>query len=182
MENKEVKLLTVKEYAKAVGVSEQAIYKRLRTEGNELLQFVVTVDNRKYIQSTALENTVPRKTPEAAESDTLREMIDFLKSELADQKQELQAEREQHGAAVEALRADYTAQLESKDNLLNELNNRVKELTEALQNTTNSLQAAQALHAGTLKQLTTGEETADTSETIEEQPEKKKSWFSRFFR
>ena len=67
-------------------------------------------------------------------------------------------------------------QLKVKDSQIEAQQTQIAQLTEALQNTTNSLTAAQALHAGSLKQLMDGSEsTADKDE-----PEKK-GLFRRMF-
>ena len=58
-------------------------------------------------------------------------------------------------------------QLTVKDNLIAEQQRTIRELTTALENTTASLQAAQALHAGTIR----NQLTENNSEGIPEEPE-----------
>ena len=70
-------------------------------------------------------------------------------------------------------------QLEVKDKQIEELNARLAEVSSALVAAQQTAQAAQALHAGTIKQqLTSG---TDQSEGSGDEP-KKQGWFSRLFR
>ena len=70
-------------------------------------------------------------------------------------------------------------QLEVKDKQIEELNERLAEVSSALVAAQQTAQAAQALHAGTIKQqLTSG---TDQSEGSGDEP-KKQGWFSRWFR
>lgn len=52
-----------------------------------------------------------------------------------------------------------TAELEVKNNQIRSLQEQVSQLTEALQNTTSSLMAAQALHVSSVKQLADGSQS-----------------------
>ena len=71
-------------------------------------------------------------------------------------------------------------QLAVKDKQIEELNARLAEVSSALVVAQQTAQAAQALHAGTIRQqLTDGE--ADPSENDGEYP-KKQGWFRRWFR
>lgn len=68
-------------------------------------------------------------------------------------------------------------QLSVKDKQIEELNARLSEVSSALVAAQQTAAAAQALHAGTIKQqLLSGEGEADQQE-----PEQKKSWFSKIF-
>jgi len=73
-------------------------------------------------------------------------------------------------------------QLEVKDRQLEAKDKQIGELTAALENTTASLNAAQALHAGTMhKQIAAGERNSEGN--LSDQPsqtEKKKGFFSWF--
>lgn len=71
-----------------------------------------------------------------------------------------------------------------KDKQILEQQESIRELTRALENTTKSLQAAQALHAGTMQQNyleaeAKTEEKAD--EIVTEKKEEKRGFFSRLF-
>ena len=54
-----------------------------------------------------------------------------------------------------------TAELDIKNKQIESLQQQVSQLTEALQNTTQSLMAAQALHASSVKQLESGEQQSE---------------------
>lgn len=68
-----------------------------------------------------------------------------------------------------------TAELDIKNKQIDSLQQQVSQLTEALQNTTQSLMAAQALHASSVKQLGDGSQSEEQSSS----PGKKSFW-SRF--
>ena len=69
-------------------------------------------------------------------------------------------------------------QLEVKDKQIEELNARLADVSSALVAAQQTVQAAQALHAGTLQQsLTSG---GEMHEVVEEKPQKR-GWFSRLF-
>ena len=141
----EQELLTVKEFSKAAGVTEQAVYKRLRNENSDLRGFVVEKEGKKFLKVEALETITEKKTVEKSEAENLREMVEELKRDKAFLQEQISSLQVQN-----------------------------KELTAALENTTASLQAAQALHAGTMQQAITAGESED-------QPERKKGFFSRLF-
>lgn len=75
-------------------------------------------------------------------------------------------------------------QLHIKDKQILEQQESIRELTRALENTTKSLQAAQALHAGTMQQNYL-EAESKTKEKVDEiitgKKEEKKGFFSRLF-
>ena len=73
-------------------------------------------------------------------------------------------------------------QLEEKDRQIEKQQEQISQLTAALEHTTSSLQAAQALHAGTMQQqlLTDGAEPeSEAAPESEPEPKKKKHWWSR---
>ena len=71
-------------------------------------------------------------------------------------------------------------QLEAKDEQIKELNARLAETTAALVTAQQTAQAAQALHAGTIRQQIESGGGADPAEPIVMSP-KKQSFFARFF-
>ncbi len=113
------KLLTIKEFAEAAGVSTQAIYKRLATDLRPYLQ---QVESRKMLDNKALKEVFNIESCKPVAND-LQPII-----------QSLQEELKAKNAQIEAL------QLQNS------------QLTTALENTTASLKAAQALHAATMQQ------------------------------
>lgn len=150
----EKELLTVKEYAEAAGVTQQAVYKRLN---KGLAKFVVEVEGQKYIKAEALSELEPKadRQPETgkqaqAESDVSK-LVDTLTQ------------------TIEILQG----QLSIKDSQIKDLNDR---LEQALNNTAQSHYiAAQAQ----VQALESGEATEETAATTA--PEVKKGFFKRLF-
>ena len=119
--------ITIAEYAKIKKISVQAVYKKCDTS---LKEYVKAIDGKKMISAAAL--TAEERAalageqtaaPPAPEENPYKEMAELLKAELA--------ERNKQIAAQDA---------------------RIAELTEAVMNLTGALQAAQALHAGTISE------------------------------
>lgn len=76
-------------------------------------------------------------------------------------------------AVIDMLRQE----LEIKNEQIRELNARLAEVSSALVAAQQTAQAAQALHAGTIRQqIASGEAEADQPESVQ-----KRSWFSRLF-
>lgn len=70
-------------------------------------------------------------------------------------------------------------QLSTKDNQIAAQQDQIKQLTESLRDTTAALTAAQALHAGTIKQQLTDKQVV--SEDVSE-PEERKGFWQRIFK
>ena len=103
------------------------------------------------------------------------------KTEIENQSQtKTQAENHEVGDLVCVLRATIDTlqgQLEVKDRQIEQQAQTITRLTDALAAAQQTAAAAQALHAGTIQQqLITGEAGTDQQE-----PEQKKSWFSKIF-
>lgn len=160
-------LLTVQQFADAAGISKQAVYKALN---NKLMPYVQLVDGKKMLKNKALREIygVEVEQPDNPSLNNPSQPMDAL---IAMLQKELDAKNEQISAQQK--------QLEAKDR-------QIEQLTSALDHTTSSLQAAQALHAGTMQQQLVAPDT--TIATVEEVPEnegtehkKEKGWF-RFFK
>lgn len=138
-------LMTIKAFAEAAGRSQQAIYKQI---GTRLASYVHEKDGQKYIERRALDEVFkigdvqpiqPEKTVKSPGVNnveqrlyaTLQATIDLLQEQLRVKDQ----------------------QLETKDKQIAAQQEQLTQLTAALEHTTTSLQAAQALHAGTMQQL-----------------------------
>lgn len=150
----EKELLTVKEYAEAAGVTQQAVYKRLN---KGLAKFVVEVEGQKYIKAEALSELEPKadQQPETekqaqAESDVSK-LVDTLTQ------------------TIEILQG----QLSIKDSQIKDLNDR---LEQALNNTAQSHYIAAKAQ---VQALESGEATEETAATTA--PEVKKGFFKRLF-
>lgn len=143
-------LLTVQEFADVAGISKQAVYKALN---NKLKPFVQLVDGKKMLKNQALREVYGVEV-EQPDNPSLNNPSQPLETVIA----MLQRELEVKNGQIEALQRQ------------NEL------LTSALENTTSSLQAAQALHAGTMQQQLAAPEES----TVEVVPETKKPWYHVF--
>ena len=168
---------TVKQIADELGVSKQAVHQKRKKEplSTDLQPFTETVDGVIYI-SVDGENLIKQAfskveptTPVDGVSDNKFTPVDGqISSEFS--------------AVFEVLKK----QLETKDKQIAEQQQSIKELTAALENTTSSLKAAQALHAGTMQQHfeslppISGEPPEQQADPID-QPGRKEGFFSRFF-
>ena len=128
------------ELAKVLKVSRQSVYNRMT---KDLSKFVKEIDGKKRLDIAVLEYLGVNEVDEKP-STNLDEVVKALTHELEVKNEQIKA---------------MTAQISA-------LTNQNAELTNALQNTTQSLMAAQALHASSVKQLTDGSE-------------KKESWWQR---
>lgn len=88
-------------------------------------------------------------------------------------------------AAIDAVISMLQRELESKNALIESQQQSIRELTAALENTTTSLQAAQALHAGTMQKQITGKNSEPTAPVVaDESPAaatNKRGLFARMF-
>lgn len=142
-------LYTVKEYARRAGVTEQAIYKRIKRENSDLKPYVVELHGRKYIKPEAVELIDDTPTIEQVETEALREMVEMLKEQIAAKDEQI-------------------SYLQVMNRQLAETN---KQLSTALEDTTESLKAAQALHAGTLQQQMQEQDSQDATDSNNDQKE-----------
>lgn len=150
----EKELLTVKEYAEAAGVTQQAVYKRLN---KGLAKFVVEVEGQKYIKAEALSeleykaDQQPETEKQAQAESDVSKLVDTLTQ------------------TIEILQG----QLSIKDSQIKDLNDR---LEQALNNTAQSHYiAAQAQ----VQAVESGDATEETAATTA--PEVKKGFFKRLF-
>ena len=156
---------TIRQIADEIGVSKTAVSKQianlglrsgLRKNGN---QFAIDERQEALIKQDFLEKS---QTENANQSQT-----------------KTQTENQEVGDLVCVLQATIDTlqgQLEVKDRQIEQQAQTITRLTDALAAAQQTAAAAQALHAGTIQQqLLTGEAGAD-------QPEQKRSWFSKLFR
>lgn len=150
-------LLTVQQFADAAGITKQAVYKALN---NKLKPYIQLVDGKKMLQNRALREVYGVE-------------VDQRESQpLNNQSQPL-----------EAVIAMLQRELEIKNGQIEALQRQNEQLTSALENTTSSLQAAQALHAGTMQQqLSAPEEQVEEEISFTEQKKmKKRNLWERIF-
>ena len=157
---------TIRQIADEIGVSKTAVSKQianlglrsgLRKNGN---QFAIDEHQEALIKQafseksqTEIENQSQTKTQ--TENHEVGDLVCVLQ------------------ATIDTLKG----QLEVKDRQIEQQAQTITRLTDALAAAQQTAAAAQALHAGTMKQqLLSGESGADQQE-----PEQKKSWFSKIF-
>lgn len=155
-------LMTIKVFAEASGRSQQAIYKQI---GTRLAPYVHEKGGQKYIERRALAEVFgiggvqpiqPQKSEKTAEElnfeqrlyATMQMTIDLLQEQLRVKDQ----------------------QLETKDKQIAAQQEQLSQLTAALEHTTTSLQGAQALHAGTMQQLSAADQEPDGESIAELNP------------
>lgn len=145
---------TIRQLADEIGVSKQAVQKRLVREPlyTQIQSYIHTKEGTKYIDDVG-ENLIKSAFGERVYTKVVdNEHID----------------NESH---VHTLIVMLQEQLQVKDRQITDLQQSNRELTAALENTTASLHAAQALHAGTMHKQLVGaspEETAAVEITAEQ--------------
>lgn len=109
-------ILSIKEFSKRVGVSVQAIYKRLNQVDNELNNYVVMVENKKHIKIEALElftlNQVEQPSLKVEQLSLNQNMLEILEKQLAEKQK-----------VIDTL----TEQLEIKDKQISDYSQRLQE-------------------------------------------------------
>lgn len=150
------KRLTVQEYAAAAGVSVQSVYKQRGKPAAFLAPYFVTEGNKLYILAAALDAREPQPTQE---------------DKPQQEKKTEPRRRNDEIAMLRAQLAEKDKQIAAQQDLLVGLQRSVEQLTTALQSTTESLQAAQALHAGTIQQQL----------GAPDQTQERRGFFARFF-
>lgn len=179
---------TIKQIADEIGVSKQAVQKRLSREplctiikpylsmdkgvnyidvvGEKLIKTAFAKNNRQpSVDSLSTDNNdVPTdKASLSVDKNVVDVVVDVLKSQ------------------IETLQA----QLEVKDKQIAEQSEQIRTLTESLHDTTAALTAAQALHAGTIQQQLT-DRSASSGELSEDNvtdatTEQNRSFWQRIF-
>lgn len=138
---------TIKQIADELGVSKQAVQKRMSREPlyTKIQPYIATVAGMKYIADIGeklIKATFLPEEPATASIPTGIDKNDPVYTLMSILQTELESNR---------------AELATKNQQIAELNARLADTTAALMTAQQTAQAAQALHAGTLrKQLTTG--------------------------
>lgn len=156
-------LMTIKAFAAAAGRSQQAIYKQINTR---LASYVHEKGGQKYIERRALDEVFksediqpiqPQNAPNSSESFNVEQRLYTAMQATIDLLQEQLRVKDQ--------------QIETKDKQIAAQQEQLTQLTAALEHTTTSLQAAQALHAGTMQQLGTADQESqeDVVESVSEE-------------
>lgn len=165
-------LMTIKAFAEAAGRSQQAIYKQVQTR---LASYIHEKDGQKFIERRALSEVF-----KIGENQPIQPDDPVRSSNENNVDQRLYSTMQ---ATIELLQEQVKIkdqQLETKDKQIAAQLDQLAQLTAALESTTQSLQAAQALHAGTMQaQLGAGDQTMGSAIDAEEEilpvPESKES-------
>ena len=152
---------TIRQIADEIGVSKQAVFKKIKREplSTSLQGLTTTVDGRLMVEVDG-EKLIKQAFSEITSSTTDNQLtgaVDGLVDGASTKNETLQG------------------QLEVKDRQIEQQVQTITRLTDALAAAQQTAAAAQALHAGTIKQ-----QLSDGSGT--EQEERKESWISRLFR
>lgn len=159
MKNSE--FLTVKEVAEYAGVSVQAIYNQLEKNFKPYLKIV---NGKKCLDIEVLRLfDTPKVSTDFKEN--FKDILNLLERQNEQMNGELQAKNKQ----IDNL----TSELQTKNKQIDELNARLAEITSALNASQETLKGAQALHAGTLQQLTAEEKPS------EDVGKNKKHWWQK---
>lgn len=157
-------LLTIAEFAELAGVSRQSIYKQMSTR---LSKYCKLVDNKKMIEYRALAEVfgIPVEQPCQTENDnSVNHNVN---------------QSEPFEEIIEMLRNE----LEVKNRQITTLQEQNIQLTETIAKMSDSLQAAQALHAGTIQQQLEGPVEHQSESAPEPESESLKVGFwARLFR
>ena len=170
---------TIRQIADEIGVSKQAIFKKIKREplSTSLQGLTATVDGRLMVEVDG-EKLIKQAFSEIAPSTTDNQLtgaVDGLVDAPSTKNAEKMAEVDGVISVLQATIDTLQGQLEVKDRQIEQQAQTITRLTDALAAAQQT--AAQALHAGTIQQqLITGEAGTDQQE-----PEQKKSWFSKIF-
>lgn len=143
-------LMTIKAFAAAAGRSQQAIYKQINTR---LASYVHEKGGQKYIERRALDEVFKSEDIQPIQPENAQNSSESFNVE-----QRLYATMQ---ATIDLLQEQLRVkdlQIETKEKQIAAQQEQLTQLTAALEHTTTSLQAAQALHAGTLQQLGSAEQ------------------------
>lgn len=102
--------LSIKDFAKRAGVSQQSLYKRLNKLNNQLNNYIKLVDNQKMIDIRALQEIYGVEVEQPIQP-LLQAAIESLSKELERKSEELQAKDKQYAD----LKASMEEQLKVKD-------------------------------------------------------------------
>jgi hypothetical protein len=158
---------TIKEIADEIGVSKQAVQKRIAREPlyTCIQPYIYTIKGTKYIADEGANLIISA----FAENQPTTVSIDIADNQRPDVYSDVYSE------IIDLLKENINVlqkQLYTKDKQIDELNKRLEEVTSTLSTAQKSIANEQALHAGTIqKQLTDGSAS-----------EEKSNFFSRIFK
>ena len=158
---------TIREIADEIGVSKQAVFKKIKREplSTSLRGLTSTVDGRLTVSVDG--EKLIKQAFSAGTPSTNHQPVDGVVDGII--------------AVLQATIDTLQGQLEVKDRQIEQQTQTITRLSDALVAAQQTAAAAQALHAGTIQQqLLSGEAGADQQHQ-EPEPGQRRSWFSRFF-
>ena len=193
--------MTIKQLASELGVSKPTVRSviaelgfqgKLRKVGNRYMLSDMQISEIKLKMSNKSENEVQPKLEKTEESES-EVQLKSEKTEKSESEVQLKSEKTENNIFIEqllilnkqlAVKDEQITmiqnQLAVKDRQINLLQEQISQLTAAMENLTASLNAEQALHAGTIqKQLT--EHSLMDQPSDEEQSKRKQGIFSKLF-
>lgn len=179
---------TIRQIADEIGVSKQAVFKKIKREplSTSLQGLTATVDGRLMVEVDG-EKLIKQAFSEIAPSTTDNQLtgaVDGLVDGLVDAPSTKNAEKtaEVDGviSVLQATIDTLQGQLEVKDRQIEQQAKTITRLTDALTAAQQTVQAAQALHAGTMHQQRLSSEVGCAVASVE--LERPKSFWSKIFR
>ena len=175
---------TIRQIADEIGVSKQAVFKKIKREplSTSLQGLTATVDGRLMVEVDG-EKLIKQAFSEISLSTTDNQLtgtVDGLVDAPSTKNEEKTVAVDGVISVLQATIDTLQGQLEVKDRQIEQQAQTITRLTDALAAAQQTVAAAQALHAGTIQQqLITGETGADQQG---QEPEQKRGWFSKLFR
>jgi hypothetical protein len=175
---------TIRQIADEIGVSKQAVFKKIKREplSTSLQGLTATVDGRLTV-SVDGEKLIKQAFSEIIPSTTDNQLtgaVDGLVDAPSTKNGEKPGAVDGVISILQATIDTLQGQLEVKDRQIEELNARLAEASSALLAAQQTAAAAQALHAGTIQQQLFTEKNDVDYQSHE--PEQKLGWLSRIFR
>ena len=174
---------TIRQIADEIGVSKQAIFKKIKREplSTSLQGFTVTVDGRLMVGVDG-EKLIKQAFSGIKPSTTDNQLTGEVDGLVDGASTKNEGEMVAVDGVISVLQATIDAlqgQLEVKDRQIEQQAQTITRLTDALAAAQQTVAAAQGLHAGTIQQqFLSGEEKVDRQG---QEPERKRGWFSKFF-
>ena len=164
---------TIRQIADEIGVSKQAVFKKIKREplSTSLQGLTATVDGRLMVEVDG-EKLIKQAFSEKSQTE--------IENQTQTKSQTENHEVSDLVCVLQATIDTLQGQLEVKDRQIEQQTQTITRLTDALAAAQQTAAAAQALHAGTIQQqLLSGEAS---TERQSQEPEQKRGWFSKLFR
>ena len=191
--------MTIKQLSSELGVSKPTVrsviaelgfHDKLRKVGNRYMLSDMQISEIKSKMSNKSENEVHSEL-EKTEKSKNEIQPKSEKTEKSESEVQLKSEKTENNIFIEQLLNKqlavkdeqitmFQAQLAVKDRQINLLQEQISQLTAAMENLTASLNAEQALHAGTIQKQLAEHSVMDQPSDVE-QPKQKQGLFSRLF-